>query len=298
MTDHLDHVLLTRFNLPSGGAESYVRAKEDWLVKRVALFERYCLPSVLDQQQQDFCWIIYLDPESPLWLKAKMAKLRAEGACHDIYRTEVPKSVLLGDIRTALGDSGNRLITTNLDNDDALAVDFTARVRRASTTHPQRTAVFLSKGLIRKGNGLYLRQDPHNAFCSVSEPWDPQPVTCWSAWHIHLAETMPTRMIGGDPGWLQVVHGDNVSNRVRGRRVSPEAYRQLVPGALDDLNVPTRQELACETLVSQPKRWVMDMIRGAGKAVIRRFFGTEGIAVVRDRLNSGKRQAQNEKMPG
>ena len=50
----LDHVLLTRFNLPSKGHESLVRAQENWLRNRVVLFERYCLPSVAAQTCRSF----------------------------------------------------------------------------------------------------------------------------------------------------------------------------------------------------------------------------------------------------
>ncbi len=42
----VDHVFLTRFNLPSAGFESMVRAKQGWLQNRVELFERFCLPSL------------------------------------------------------------------------------------------------------------------------------------------------------------------------------------------------------------------------------------------------------------
>ena len=75
----VDHVLLTRFNLPSAGAESIVRAKDGWLRARIELFRRFCLPSVLRQTRQDFKWIIYLDPQSPDWLVSVMDDLTAAG---------------------------------------------------------------------------------------------------------------------------------------------------------------------------------------------------------------------------
>ena len=44
MADDIDHVLLTRFNLPSAGAEAAIRNRKGWLEHRIVLFERYCLP--------------------------------------------------------------------------------------------------------------------------------------------------------------------------------------------------------------------------------------------------------------
>ena len=58
------------------------------------------------------------------------------------------------------------LITTNLDNDDGLAVDFSERIRSVETTH-RRVAVYAARGLIKSANTVFLRTDRHNAFCSV-----------------------------------------------------------------------------------------------------------------------------------
>ena len=72
MAADADHVLLTRFNLPSAGFESIVRAQDGWLKDRIELFERYSIPSVQAQTSQAFHWIIYFDPESPEWLKGRI----------------------------------------------------------------------------------------------------------------------------------------------------------------------------------------------------------------------------------
>ena len=60
----IDHVFLTRFNLPSGGTEARIRARETWLAERWTLFERYCAPSVAAQTSDRFRWIIYFAPRA------------------------------------------------------------------------------------------------------------------------------------------------------------------------------------------------------------------------------------------
>src|SRR4051812_14454073 len=148
----LDHVLLTRFNLPSAGHEGLVRAKENWLRDRVALFERYCLPSVRAQTCQDFTWIVYFDPQSPQWLRDWAGEHQDSGDFHVVYRDEVPRAVLLDDIRAALpGAPRGTLLTTNLDNDDSVARDFVARLQ-AATPVTERAAVYLGDGLIVQGD--------------------------------------------------------------------------------------------------------------------------------------------------
>lgn len=268
--DDVDHVLLTRFNLPSVGAESYVRAAEGWLRERVELFERYCLPSVRNQTRTDrLAWLVYLDPESPAWLKARVSEWAGQSPMTPLYRAEVPRHALVADLRRVSRVDGRILVTTNLDNDDGLAADFSARVRSAVgaglPTGP--SAVYVDHGLILGSNArTYLRRDPVNAFCSVAETWD-DPVTCWSAWHNELGRLMPEIHVDGPPGWLQVIHGRNVSNRVRGRLTSPASHTASFPGLIDDLDDPTALARLQELLL-QPSRQVREVVRRAVKRLL------------------------------
>lgn len=61
----MDHAVPTPVNLPSKSRESFIRARPDWLVNRVELFERYCLPSVRSQDNRHSGWLIYFAPEGP-----------------------------------------------------------------------------------------------------------------------------------------------------------------------------------------------------------------------------------------
>ncbi len=295
MTRRVTHVLLTRFNLPSRGHESVVRARENWLRNRVGLFERYCLPSVLGQTCSDYSWLIYFDPHSPAWLVNWFRQHEEQGHFRPLLREEVPRRDLVADIRAVSGDAGGDLLTTNLDNDDSLAHDFVARVQSAPTAMTP-TAVYLGAGLIVRENRLYRRRDPHNAFCSVRETWD-DPVTCWSAWHNLLPRHMPAVVLDGRPGWLQVVHGANVSNRVRGRRARPSNHRAAFPGLLEDLPDPGPVELARDALVEAPTRVLRESGRATVKAAVGTVLGREGLDRVKLLWTSARRQATRSGSP-
>jgi hypothetical protein len=270
-----DHVILTRFNLPSTGVESLVRAQEGWLRARVDLFERYCLPSVRAQRSKNFAWLVYFDPESPGWLLDKVRHYASDGLMRPIYRSAVSSEELLSDLKDATQHEGRNLLTTNLDNDDGLAVDFVERLQRVQRTHDHEAVYFVS-GLIKNGNRLYRRRDKRNAFCSVLESWE-QPRTCWSEWHNLLGQTMPVVELGGAPGWLQVVHGTNVSNRVHGQLADAAPFTTLFPELLDDITAPGQFKLMRDRFLNQPWRHSNERARALLKRAVMGAMGKDGL---------------------
>lgn len=279
-----DHVLLTRFNLPTPGPESLVRAQDDWLRGRVELFETYCLPSVRAQTSGAFTWIVYFDPASPAWLRARIDAWVLACGLHPVFREEVSGRDLLADLDAEVDRHHAEVITTNLDNDDGLAADFVARLQRAEVTAGPRvgdrdgggrTALYCPQGLVLAGGRAYLHTDEHNAFCSVREPWLGAR-TCWTDWHNLLHRQMPVVLVDGGPAWLQVVHGSNVSNRVRGHLVAPAPHRAAFPGLLTGATAPPRTALAADRLVRHPARTVRDRGRGLARRTALGLVGKDG----------------------
>lgn len=285
MTIQVDHMLLTRFNLPSAGVESTFRARDGWLKGRVELFERYCLPSVQAQTNRSFSWIIYFDPQSPPWLRSWIDD-RHVGMFTPIFRSQVSPDDLKSDTDMAFPNKSRELITTNLDNDDGLAFDFIDRLQALTPPRP-RVAIYLSQGLIMRSDELYLRTDRENAFCSVRESWD-EPVTCWSDWHNRLSLSMPSLVVRGQPAWLQVVHDDNVSNRVRGRLVSPSPYRRNFIG-LQALPEPTTRSLWVDRVGKMPLRVAKNTTRSTLRRAAVRVLGKDTVNEVKMKLARGDR---------
>jgi len=279
----VDHVLLTRFNLPTSGVEGLVRAREGWLSDRVELFERYCAPSVA-RQRSAFTWIVYLDPESPGWLFDRLRPLVDAGLVRPALRTSVGPAELAEDLAAAVPRPATHLLTTNLDNDDGVAHDFLARLRGVRP-EPHPLAVYLDHGLVLGKEGLYLHRDRHNAFCSVLEPWK-DARTSWSEYHNELGNVMPVVHLGGAPAWLQVVHGANVSNRVRGRLVSPAPYRASFGALLEDAPSPGHGRVVADTLVGLPRRAVRDASRSTLRTAGLRLLGKDGYQSLKARVRA------------
>ena len=279
-----NHILLTRFNLPSPGVQSLIRAKEGWLRERVKLFETYCLPSVIAQTCHDFTWIVYLDPESPQWLRDRMSVHDANHILHPVYRETASDEDLVKDIRQIVGTPKQYLMTTNLDNDDAIAVDFIARLQSVEPTSAP-VAIYVTHGVIRFENALYLHRYPRNAFNSVFVDWR-APTTCWSEWHTDFGNLMPVIEIDGPPGWMQVIHGSNVSNRVKGHRIPPTPHRRSYGALLDGVTAPHRREAARDMFIARPKRFVLESGRALAKRVVVATLGKDGIDKVQLILRS------------
>lgn len=275
-----DHVIVTRFNLPTAGKEGVIRARPGWLEERSELFDAFCAPSVAAQTDPRSTWLVYLDPASPEWLLDRMRRYADEGLLHPVLRTEVTVEALRADIERLVPRSSRHLITTNLDNDDALASDFVARLRRVPAGAGA-TALFLTDGLVLAGGRLYRHRDRDNAFCSVIEPWG-DPRTCWADWHNLLHRQLPVSRRGGAPSWLQVVHGHNVSNRVRGRLSPVAEHRDRFATLPHDLLEPSPIECWQDTWLSGPARDAKLSMRSAVRLLLVRLLGKQAF----DRLKS------------
>lgn len=271
----VSHVFVTRFNLPTPGPESLVRAQEGWLRSRWDLFSRYTVPSMRAQTSQDYDWLIYFDPESPQWLIDRIAEHESKGLYRPRLRISVTTGELLDDISEIVKRPGLKLLITNLDNDDGLSFDFAERAQRVETEEA-RAAFYLVNGVIRSGDFLYRRTDRNNAFCSVLEDWSGA-VTCWHDWHILLGRHMPTIEIEGSPAWLQVVHDTNVSNRVHGTLIAPDEVAAQFGALVDDALPPGIRRILLDRAVRAPAREVRDRLRGFVKSAFMAVAGKRGL---------------------
>lgn len=218
MPNNVAHVILTRFNVPTKGREARVRMRPAWLAHRFELFERFCLPTIAAQTQQAFLWLMYFDRETPPEFKRRIDTYRH----HSFFR---PRFVTLEDmdhlpqhISDLFPDKPKWLLTTHLDNDDGLHRDFAANLYKALTFDGPQVINF-DEGLIYREGALYQRTDTNNPFASFLEPFGTEVRTIWGEQHIHLDRLGPVHGLKCEPMWLQVVHGSNVSNRIRGSRI-------------------------------------------------------------------------------
>lgn len=205
-----DHFLLTRFNV-----RLKERASDDWLRHRLAYFESMCMPSVLGQTSDNFRWLVFFDADRDEWFEERVNALAA-GAFEPIW---VDGSLTPETTVRAVADrsSAEWVITTRLDNDDAIAQDFIDEIQErfeGLTTH----FINFTSGLQLSDEGeLYFRSDPSNAFISLVEK-RAEMLGVYVDWHDRVSKYAPVHQVSVHPMWVQMVHGRNIGNAIRGIR--------------------------------------------------------------------------------
>jgi hypothetical protein len=216
------HVILTRFNVrwdepPTGPSRG---TNPQWLERRFELFERYCLPSMLNQSRGDFHWLIFFDHETPEPFASRARALaRSEGPrITPVFTGPLQNDGFGAIIAERLPATPDWLLTTRLDNDDGLHRDFVAAVQDAQR-FARAEVLNCPTGVILSGSRAYRQRHLSNAFISLSEPFEARRTVLSITFHPYASDFYPVRQVRGGPLWLQVIHDGNVSNRVRGRRV-------------------------------------------------------------------------------
>jgi hypothetical protein len=209
------HLILTRFSVKAG-AESPAFAP-DWLDDRLALLEAYCLPGVAGQTCADFRWLLFCDDSTDRSAVRRLRELVGPVAGAEVVLVDPQRSALariLADAATGV------LLTTRLDSDDGLALGFVERqrqyVRPFLASGHEALLINFAHGYKLAEDGVYATYNPHSAFMTLCERVGPgrRPLSVLTGNHGYLHIDYPLYQDLSMPGWVQVVHGGNVSNRV------------------------------------------------------------------------------------
>src|SRR4051794_38130898 len=221
----LEHYLLTNFNVKRDDVAT--RPDRAWLEDRFELFERFCLPSVAGQTCTDFTWLVRWDEEgTPPEQRCRLLDHEAALPCLRL----IPEAVAFHiAIARALDGRPTRLLTTRLDNDDALHRDAVALLQREARGEGMEFLnLRLGYCVEHPGGRTLLSEQPHNPFLSLAEDVDGgAPRTAVSVSHHEAAAVAPVRQVGDEPSWLQVIHGRNLTNEAVGHPCDPPDLRGL-----------------------------------------------------------------------
>ncbi len=258
------HFFLTRFNIATPGREFAIRNRPGWLEERFDLFERYCLPSMRHQINQNFKWIIFFDEDTPAQYRSRIEECRKVREFHP-YFTGLFEARGWGDaVASVVEGRCDYLITTRLDNDDALCENFVEQLHKKITATELEGVDFLNftKGYVVQGAKIYALKHRTNAFVSRIEKYEEHAETVCVVPHMDVENLGRVRQVDSRSGtWIQVVHGGNVSNRVRGQRIIPKNIIEPLPiGIRSQLHDVSYLQISIENIVVNSVRAVVNFV--------------------------------------
>ncbi|MGG5811697.1 glycosyltransferase [Falsiroseomonas sp. CW058] len=241
-------VLLTRFNMVLPGFREAGRLLDEesfaaWLSARVGIFRHVCLRSVLSQRPRPDLWLIGFDAARRDAVRPVLDAIAAHDWIVPVWQettdgvAEGLQLPFLREIELRRTPSHRWLVTTRLDNDDALnrlffatLAEYAAAVQAARPALDDHWIVFPYGAQYGAGR-FRLFPQTNNAFLSRVErlPAD-GPARVATVLQINHSRVLDAGQVflpvTRQPMWLQFVHGGNVSNRLNPHLVhvaEPEA---------------------------------------------------------------------------
>ena len=240
------HVIITRFSFhlnPQKPDPNLLSTER--LTRRFELFETFCYPSIMSQTNRDFVWMILIDPALPEPFRERLERLSAKMPLiqtyvipwtHE-YRLHHPPS-----IQKVLPLDITYLITTRLDDDDALSQSFVETVRNdfkhteirdlMLLTYPQ-GYVWQSSGGSKSGRLYPLRQPLIAIGLTLIANLALCPLTIFFGNHTHLIKFLQNPM--SCPA-LKDLHLPHSSDRYQIRE-TPPMYIRSVHDTNDQKNI-------------------------------------------------------------
>jgi hypothetical protein len=217
-TNNFQHFIITAFNVDFGLKIREQILSQSYLSQRFEIFQKICLPSVFHQVNHNFKWLVFFDSETPESFKNEIYSLGKLTNFIPVFVKQVsnPGGFWREIIRKYIDTDTTHIITTNLDNDDAISKDFIEIVQKQFCGQEFEFINF-AYGYMLRENGLFLREFLSSPFISLIEKAD-NPLTCKNISHNDLFKLsekgVPVRQIIMKPVWMQLVHESNVINRM------------------------------------------------------------------------------------
>jgi hypothetical protein len=228
------HFLLTQFNLkhfPESSGKPF-NSWINWTRNRIELFKNFCLPSILNQSNKEFAWLIFFDKDTPDEFHSFIKQLESHQFIRIHYLNGMEDFFLsyMKEVKKYLRPSDKWVITTRLDNDDMLHRD-AMRVIQQNFIPRNDFIISLASGYVLDTNRRTLAHYyyPMSPFITLVEYVSDcprgifvKPHTQWSNLRLFVFKEIcleifrPTqrnsRFILKQPMWVQTFHKKNLSN--------------------------------------------------------------------------------------
>lgn len=221
------HFILTHFNTKFKWSKKGVgrsdknKLPENWMERRLKLFEKYCYPSIANQTNQNFEWLVLFDEE-----RTDKSKIKRFNKMTPVFLSDydyLKKGHFIKAVRDRLKPKTEWLITSRLDNDDSYNQDYVKEVQdrfeeREKFINFVNGAIY---EIMRKDLRLFAYRSP-NPFLSTIEPVrkNKKIKTCFGIEHPRMGVIFKSvdQVEIKKLMWLQIIHNENLGNTLRGKQ--------------------------------------------------------------------------------
>jgi hypothetical protein len=230
------YYIITRFNLRRSDWKTTKNDEkvlsESWLQERFDLFDNYCFPSVKNQTDQNFKWLVFFDINTSERYRDKIEEYRLS------YKNFHPFFIdgmdlflpsIAGKIKAL--DSKEYIITSRLDNDDCLHKDY-AKVMHSYFDKQEYLAIDIVDGYCMQIDAkvkLGRKRQLYNPFISLIEKKD-NCKTVWHKGHTFWKYEKKILRVKNKRLWLGIIHEKNYENMFNG-------YGEVNFSLLHDFNI-------------------------------------------------------------
>jgi hypothetical protein len=228
------HFIITQFNLrdfPLSNNKDY----DSWLIwtrNRIELFRNYCLPSIINQSNKSFIWLLYFDSDTPPEFNEFILELKTYPWIKICFCNgfEGFNKDYINEVKVRLPEAVKWVITSRIDNDDCLHRDAIQTIQ-TNFVEKHKFILSLASGYIlnvfdRTMSHYYYPMSP---FLSLFENTEielkgvfEKGHTKWNFLRLFVLREIwldlfnkkarEHRFILKKPLWIQIYHVGNVSN--------------------------------------------------------------------------------------
>lgn len=218
------HFVITRFNIrvhygcklknPEDNPMDKI-LDEDYLEERFDIFEKYTFPSMKNQKNKNFIWIILFHKRTPNKFKERIQRLKLDFNFVDLYFDDEER-FSFSEYCNNFEKEEEYFLTTRIDNDDMINEEYISIVQEYANENFHQCVISFEKGikydLKSQKKFKYIRKDNH--FLSMIGSRE----ECILQYNHAKILNSGKEIVFLNPDlymWTEIIHDSNVINKIK-----------------------------------------------------------------------------------
>jgi len=278
------HIVLTRFNAQFGASWTELALNSEWLEHRFNLFERFCYPSLRSQTIENFIWLVFFSDKTPQKYRDRINNLAEQWhVMRPLFHDYLSGEVVMNETLKCISKKNDFIITSTVDNDYSISKNYIEETQKQFKNQSFQY-VNWALGYVyhvdkHRFYKRYYKESPFNSLIECVEGCK----LVWSTSHNELLSTGNVIQIDKNPGWIQVVHNKNISNRIKGRRIrTPDVVQYF------NVNIGlVTQENLLNIFIDRHILFVLRLLRDGLIMIAKQFIDLQNLNLRLIKIKSG-----------